>query len=123
MPARKTPNLTLTWAAKCAIGALDAVNASGINNSFREIQQEVLWPAARAAKLGTEWVNRNPISVLFTWKLMDLALGTSCPCEECSRRFSEAYAVCREIADAEPTKQIPPALYLRHTAPETADVR
>ena len=97
MPVRKTPTLTLRYAAKSAIGAQNAVSISGVTASYSEICSEVLWPIARQQGQGTEWVNRHPISKLFAYKIKALS-GLECLCDSCAQDYREANERCDVLA-------------------------
>jgi len=64
--------VTLQQAAQQALEVQNAVNLSGVVKSFDTILQTVLWPEARKAGEGTEWVNTHPISIAFVDKLASL---------------------------------------------------
>lgn len=61
----------------------------GILRCLVVIVSEVIWPAARAAGKGTDWVNQHPVCTLFLDKLCDL-----------NRRaeFDQAYDECVQLA-------------------------
>jgi hypothetical protein len=58
--------------AQTALDVQNAVNLSGVLQSFRDIVMDVLWPEARRLGKGTDWVNHHPICTLFLNKLSDL---------------------------------------------------
>jgi hypothetical protein len=64
--------MTIQEAAQTSLDVQNAVNLSGVLQSFREIVMDVLWPGARRRGKGTDWVNQHPICTLFLDKLSDL---------------------------------------------------
>lgn len=72
-----------------AILIQDACNLSGVVGSFARVIKKI-WAEARATDNGsTEWVNRHPISVLYSSKISSLS-GS-----EDMESFSEAYDACQ----------------------------
>jgi hypothetical protein len=81
--------MTIQEAAQTALDVQNAVNLSGVLQSFRDIVMEVLWPEARQRNKGTDWVNSHPIVTVFLDKLSDLNLRPD---------FFRAYAEVQELA-------------------------
>jgi hypothetical protein len=79
--------------AKNAIFAQDACNLSGVVRSFAR-DTEVLWEVARLLNEGTEFVNRHPVSVLYSNKIS--ALSGSEDFETFSKAYSEAKVLAGE---------------------------
>lgn len=79
-------------AAQTAVDIQNACNLSGVVQTFSKILSEVLWPFAKVHGYGTDWVNRHPISVLFSSKIA--ALTSSEICDD----FSKAYDQCLILA-------------------------
>ncbi len=76
---------------------LDACNLSGLAHSFSKEILPVIWEEVRGGGRGTEQVNKHPLSVLWTMKMMDLAVG-ECLCDRCLDAFGKAYrAVIRRV--------------------------
>jgi hypothetical protein len=69
---------------------LDACNLSGLAHSFSKEIIPAIWEDARANGGGTEQVNKHPLAVLWTMKMVDLAAG-ECLCERCLDAFGTAY--------------------------------
>lgn len=84
--------MTLQEAAKEAIVVQDACNLSGVVHKFSQILTEVLWPEARKQEKGTDWVNRHPISIMFTDKIASLS------CRGSLVDFSKAYDEVKVLA-------------------------
>jgi len=119
MPLRKRPApTTLQWAAKCAIGALNAVSASGVVSSYDLINREYLWPTARIYGNGTEWVNHHPVAVLFGHAIRKLT-ASECLCEGCVQDFTLAYTVVKYLAK---TRELPPLIESYMKAGRWADI-
>lgn len=93
-PRGKTPRLTVAYAAKCAIGAQNACNVSGIVNTLSVLMSHVLWQEANRLGKGTEWVNTHPITKLFLYKLADLAEISTSDQED----YGRAYEACKLLA-------------------------
>lgn len=85
--------MTLQEAAQEAIVVQDACNLSGVVHSFSRILTEVLWPEARKQEKGTDWVNRHPISIMFSSKIASLTHS------ETDSEFSYAYDRCKQMAE------------------------
>jgi len=76
---------------KDAITVQDACNLSGIVHSFSQVLIKV-WVEARAQGKGTDFVNRHPISVMYSSKIASLT-GS-----EVDTMFAAAYAACMEAS-------------------------
>ena len=86
--------MTLQEAANEAIVVQDACNLSGVVHKFSSILTEVLWKEAHEKGYGTDWVNRHPISVMFSSKIASLTHS-----EMDDGVFSKAYKECKEMAE------------------------
>ncbi len=64
--------MTINDAAQRALDVQNACNLSGVVATFREITSDVLCPLANELGKGTDFVNRHPVSYMFTYKLMAL---------------------------------------------------
>lgn len=82
---------TLKQAAQLALDVQDACNLSGVVRSFATVT-ETLWEEARRLNQGTDFVNRHPISILFSSKIESLTHSGSV------REFSQAYEACKFVA-------------------------
>ena len=82
--------MTIKEAAEMAISVQNACNLSGVVRSFAKIT-EVLWEEANKQGKGTDWVNRHPVSVLFSSKINSLTGGDN--------EFSKAYKECMKIIE------------------------
>jgi len=69
---------------------LDACNLSGLVRSFSREILPAVWEEVRAQGGGTDQVNRHPLSVLWTMKMMNLAVA-ECLCSQCVEAFGKAY--------------------------------
>jgi hypothetical protein len=74
-----------------AIDVQDACNLSGVVHSFDKIVSRI-WDEAREKGLGTDYVNRHPIVVMFVSKLASLSGGDS------MENFRLAYEACQVLA-------------------------
>lgn len=74
-----------------AIDVQDACNLSGVVHSFSRVMPK-LWEEAHAADLGTDYVNRHPIAVMYASKIASLT-GS-----EIDGEFSKAYQACQDGA-------------------------
>ncbi len=74
---------------KDALDVQDACNLSGVVRSFSRVL-DLIWKEANELSLGTAYVNRHPISVMYSSKIASLT-GSEMPAE-----FSEAYRLCQE---------------------------
>lgn len=76
-----------------AISIQDACNLSGVVHSFSDVISKI-WTEARCLGEGTDWVNRHPISVLYSNKINSLADPDSK-----IENYSRAYEICKSEAD------------------------
>lgn len=70
----------------------DACNLSGVVHSF-SLMLTKLWDEAHELGRGTEWVNRHPISVLYSNKIAQLS-GS-----EIGSVFEESYYKAKDITE------------------------
>lgn len=82
---------TIQEAAQRALQVQNACNLSGIVRTFADITP-ILWSEARSLGHGTDWVNRHPISVMFSRKIASLT-GS-----EVSEILSSAIDSCEELS-------------------------
>lgn len=74
---------------------LDACNLSGLAHTYSKEILPAIWEEVRAQGGGTDQVNKHPLSVLWTVKMVDLAAG-ECLCERCLDAFGKAYRMVIE---------------------------
>ncbi len=79
---------------------LNACNLSGLAHSFSKEILPVIWEEVRAVEGGTGQVNRHPLSILWTMKMVDLAVG-ECLCDRCLDAFGKAYRAVIEKMNGE----------------------
>ncbi len=79
---------------------LDACNLGGIAHSFSKEILPAIWEEIRAAGGGTGQANRHPLAVLWTMKMIDLAIG-ECLCDRCLDAFGRAYRTVIEKVNGE----------------------
>ncbi len=82
---------------------LDACNLSGLAHSFSKEILPVIWEEVRAVEGGTGQVNRHPLSILWTMKMVDLAVG-ECLCDRCLDQFGVAYRTVVERLSADSSR-------------------
>jgi len=82
---------------KDAIDIQDACNLSGVVRSMVDVLGK-LWNEAHAEHVGTDWVNRHPISVMYADKIASLT-GVQSLSED--NAFHDAYKICRQRAGLE----------------------
>jgi hypothetical protein len=72
-----------------AITVQDACNISGVIKSMASVLDRIN-DTAHTKGLGTDWINRHPILILYASKLASLTHS------EFQNEFSTAYRVCKE---------------------------
>lgn len=81
--------MPIARAAQLALDVQNAVNLSGVAQTFAEVLTQALWPEARRIGEGTRWVNEHPICTMFLDKLQDLNGRGD---------YGTAYEVCKALA-------------------------
>lgn len=76
---------------------LDASNLGGLAQTFFGEIVPSIWEEVRANSGGTEEVNRHPVAVLWTMKMVGLTAG-ECLCSRCVEAFGRAYATVKARA-------------------------
>lgn len=84
--------MTINRAAQEALDVQNACNLSGVVKAF-DRATATLWEIAhRTPHLGTDWVNKHPISVLFSSKIESLTGSGEV------NKFSKSYDECVRLA-------------------------
>ena len=91
---------TIKQHALDALAVQDACNLSGVVHSFSRAMTD-LWEETRKCKGGgTRFVNRHPVSVLYSYKIAALA-GVE-PISACNEdTYRKAERACKDMADVD----------------------
>ncbi len=73
---------------KAAIDVQDACNLSAVVHHWSALLTK-LWQEAELAGMGTDWVNRHPLNVMYASKVTSLTGG------EGALEFAQSYELCK----------------------------
>jgi hypothetical protein len=80
--------MDINEAKEKAMSVQDACNLSAVVHTFEQVIQECLWTEAKKLGMGTDWINKHSVCVMFASKIASL---TGC---EDGKTFGKAFQDC-----------------------------